>query len=149
MPQFRPILDIMGYVDYVNALAPGKRNRFTPLFIKIDENGVMTGVHADSRQVAAMYRAASPRPPQVKPDLRYDFNRHIYIVTAPDGTITEYENLTDAMWAVEHPGEDRLSLWDVAARLADARKNTAGSARAGGWNHRSPITGHFTGGDRS
>lgn len=90
----------------------------------------------------------SPRPPQVKPDLRYDFNRHIYIVTAPDGTITEYESLTDAMWAVEHPGEDRLSLWDVAARLADGRKAAANRTQGATYNHRSPITGHFRGGDR-
>jgi len=51
---FRPILNQMGYVDYVNALAPGKRNRFTDLFVKSDGTAEL----ADTRKVAVMYRSA-------------------------------------------------------------------------------------------
>lgn len=83
-----------------------------------------------------------------RPKMRYDQERHLYVITFSDGKVEEYEKLSDAMWAFEHPGEKRPSLWDVIGDIAEGRKLAANNTNGAEWNHRSPITGHFTGGDR-
>lgn len=68
-----------------------------------------------------------------------------WVVTWANGSEQWFTNLGDAFYALHNNGEKSMELAEAHAIIALGRKEAARPDAM----RRNPITGHFTGGDRS